>query len=612
MIYDFRMRRLGPLLPLLVLAGCASVPREAIRRAQDQRAPDSQELVAASRSSDEAILAMARIGAPAYADALIARLRGSRRELAAWALGQLPPEDKIAVALRPLLSARAPGLRAAGFEALGKAGRAEDEPRLAAGLRDPHPDVRGQAALALFRLRFRDQIPSFSSASVRALRVAFSDPVAEVRWRAVYPFSRYAEPRLGDPLAEECGYDQDRWARLFACRALGLIGKTAPWEELAARLAYPDPLLRYEAVKALGLQGRAEYLSENVYADAAAYVRAGVAEALAAAGDKKTGYKLDAVEEGDSVMVRAAVSQAHIALKARAQAERRLAEDALDTRWWARSRAYTGLGQIGAGTETLRVGLLDADPRVRAAVLDGLAKRPDAAREILPKVLADPDAPVEVVGAALELAPKAPSADLLPGLRRVYDGPLAARYPELADDAADAYKAVVSTLGLTAPALTPRASTTTPVSPWLTAQPPPTSVILQTEKGEVEIALAVAEAPIHSAAFIDSVKKGVYNGSTWHRVVTGFVVQGGDPRGSGWGDAGFSLRDEINRIPFDRGVVGMPKAGKDTGGCQLFITLVPTPHLDGRYTVFGRVTRGIEVVDNLEPGDKIVKATLKL
>jgi len=66
--------------------------------------------------------------------------------------------------------------------------------------------------------------------------------------------------------------------------------------------------------------------------------------------------------------------------------------------------------------------------------------------------------------------------------------------------------------------------------------------------------------------------------------------------------------DEVNRLRFERGAVGMPKAGKDTGGCQLFITLVPTPHLDGRYTVFGRVVAGMDAVDRLEPGDRIIKA----
>ncbi len=118
--------------------------------------------------------------------------------------------------------------------------------------------------------------------------------------------------------------------------------------------------------------------------------------------------------------------------------------------------------------------------------------------------------------------------------------------------------------------------------------------------------------PIHVANFVGLVERGVYDGLKWHRVVPNFVIQGGDPLGNGWGDAGWSVRAEINDIPFGRGTVGMPRSsGFDTGGCQMFITHLPTPHLDGLYTVFGRVVRGLEVVDSIEVGDRIVRATLK-
>ena len=86
------------------------------------------------------------------------------------------------------------------------------------------------------------------------------------------------------------------------------------------------------------------------------------------------------------------------------------------------------------------------------------------------------------------------------------------------------------------------------------------------------------------------------------------MIQGGDPQGSGWGGPGYSLPDEIHPERYRAGTVGMPKAGKDTGGCQIFITHLPTPHLDGNYTVFGRVVSGLEVVDRIEIGDRIVRA----
>ncbi|MBI5368302.1 MAG: peptidylprolyl isomerase [Planctomycetes bacterium] len=112
-----------------------------------------------------------------------------------------------------------------------------------------------------------------------------------------------------------------------------------------------------------------------------------------------------------------------------------------------------------------------------------------------------------------------------------------------------------------------------------------------------------AEAPVHVARFVDRVERGFYRGLTFHRVVPNFVIQGGDPRGDGWGDDGETVRDEINRRRFDAGALGMPKAGKDTGGCQLFLTLIPTPHLDGNYTVFGRLVEGLDVARRIEVGD---------
>ncbi|TPW19127.1 MAG: peptidyl-prolyl cis-trans isomerase B (cyclophilin B), partial [Elusimicrobia bacterium] len=138
----------------------------------------------------------------------------------------------------------------------------------------------------------------------------------------------------------------------------------------------------------------------------------------------------------------------------------------------------------------------------------------------------------------------------------------------------------------------------------------PATVVFETEKGGFVIRLSTRAAN-HAGAFAESVAAGLYDGTEWHRVVTGFVVQGGDPRGSGWGDAGWRLADEAGEPHFTRGTVGMPKAGPDTGGCQLFVSLVPTPHLDGRYTAFGQVVEGLDVLDRLEPADRILKATLR-
>ena len=94
-------------------------------------------------------------------------------------------------------------------------------------------------------------------------------------------------------------------------------------------------------------------------------------------------------------------------------------------------------------------------------------------------------------------------------------------------------------------------------------------------------------------------RKGYFDGLSFHRLVPDFVVQGGDPRGDGEGGPGYTIRDELNQEPYLRGTVGMALAWRDTGGSQFFITHSPQPHLDARYTVFGRVVSGMDVVDAL-------------
>ena len=127
----------------------------------------------------------------------------------------------------------------------------------------------------------------------------------------------------------------------------------------------------------------------------------------------------------------------------------------------------------------------------------------------------------------------------------------------------------------------------------------------QNHKGEIQIELAVLDAPRTVANFVALVRKGFFDGGRWHRVVPDFVVQDGDPRGDGEGGPGYTIRDELNDRPYLRGTVGMALDWRDTGGSQFFITHSPQPHLDARYTVFGRVIEGMDVVDRLEPWDGV-------
>jgi cyclophilin family peptidyl-prolyl cis-trans isomerase len=133
------------------------------------------------------------------------------------------------------------------------------------------------------------------------------------------------------------------------------------------------------------------------------------------------------------------------------------------------------------------------------------------------------------------------------------------------------------------------------------------TLLFKTEKGEIEVQLYTAEATLTATNIFGLAQKGTFNNLTFHRIEPNFVAQGGDPRGDGEGGPGYTVRCEINRRPYMRGVVGMALSGKDTGGSQFFITLSQQPHLDGRYTAFGEVVKGMEVADRLLEGDRMLE-----
>ena len=135
--------------------------------------------------------------------------------------------------------------------------------------------------------------------------------------------------------------------------------------------------------------------------------------------------------------------------------------------------------------------------------------------------------------------------------------------------------------------------------------------MLTTDKGVITIQFYPAEAPLTVDSFIQLAKAHFFDGLTFHRVVPNFVIQGGDPRGDGNGGPGYTIRCEINTVPYDTGAVGMALSGKDTGGSQFFITHSPQPHLDGGYTVFAHVIAGQDVVDKIERGDRIRTVTIE-
>ncbi|MDP6665967.1 MAG: peptidylprolyl isomerase [Dehalococcoidia bacterium] len=131
------------------------------------------------------------------------------------------------------------------------------------------------------------------------------------------------------------------------------------------------------------------------------------------------------------------------------------------------------------------------------------------------------------------------------------------------------------------------------------------SATFKTERGEFEIMLFANDAPLTVENFINLARADFYNGTTFHRVIAGFMVQGGDPTGTGTGGPGYRFGDEFNpKLRHgSEGVLSMANAGPGTNGSQFFITLGPTPHLDNHHSVFGKVTKGMDIVKSIRERD---------
>jgi cyclophilin family peptidyl-prolyl cis-trans isomerase len=276
-----------------------------------------------------------------------------------------------------------------------------------------------------------------------------------------------------------------------------------------------------------------------------------------------------------------------------------------------RIAAFEGLlAQSSDPLAAAHAALADPDPAVRATALDWLTEHPGLAAEPIRRAMAGPGSArlVDVrLSGVRALAARAAAEPL-------EREEIVAALEELARDAdflvrRDASQGLAR-LGLPAP----------PVGPVETGKGLAAyrgivqrthrsrEVVLTTERGAARIRLACPQAPLTCLNFLQLVRQGFYDGLRFHRVVPDFVVQDGDPRGDGWGGPGYTIRDEINRLRYGEGVVGMALSGPDTGGSQFFVTLSAQPHLDGGYTAFGEVVAGMEVIRGILQGDRVLEA----
>jgi len=148
---------------------------------------------------------------------------------------------------------------------------------------------------------------------------------------------------------------------------------------------------------------------------------------------------------------------------------------------------------------------------------------------------------------------------------------------------------------------TPTTPTAPDSTPQQTSSKKNSVANFQTSKGDFTVELFEDKAPITTKNFIDLVNKKFYDGLIFHRVIDGFMIQGGDPQGNGTGGPGYKIPDEFSpELKHDTpGILSMANAGPNTGGSQFFITLAPTPHLDKKHAVFGKVITGLDVVQTI-------------
>lgn len=152
------------------------------------------------------------------------------------------------------------------------------------------------------------------------------------------------------------------------------------------------------------------------------------------------------------------------------------------------------------------------------------------------------------------------------------------------------------------------------------SSPPPMTIdtgkqytaTIETEKGNMVLELFASDVPKTVNNFVFLARDGFYDGTTFHRVVADFMIQGGDPEGTGYGNPGYTFADEFTEHTHVAGTLSMANSGQpNTNGCQFFICYAPQPHLDGKHSVFGQLVEGWDVLEKIEQGDTIVRITIK-
>jgi cyclophilin family peptidyl-prolyl cis-trans isomerase/HEAT repeat protein len=665
-----RLRIFLPLLLLMLTTlACNFSGKETLAEIQSLeylRKIDRHKFIGWLNSSDkeirkQAVESLGRIQDTSTISWLINRLSDrddSVREAAAFALGQFFLPAAEGPLFNALQGEKSVPVKSTMIEALGKAGTERSFTVLQHFLQDKNPDYQRAAAIACGILAYRGYQPYPILADLSRLLQSGIDP--NIRWRCAYALYRTGSPTELKSLLNSLS-DPDPLTRYFSLRAQSVImdylktslpskynGNATIREtiRLAKSTQYLDRLavmlqdstwyVRLASLQLLetllpaGLFGKIKICLE----DPNPHVRTTAMQTIAAFGTKTAANLLEKIITGGDDWGERGFALYQLSRFRSPTALRYVKDQMKNTPWPEDYYLLRTLDKIDTVKSTLLLSKMSDTENMAelSLILESLVKRKGISMQLMLEklklydpaittiiaeklalikdpavvpVLLDsyhhfqPPQEIEPMIAIVAALDSIGSPDCVSFLEDILNSPV----PPLRETAVRAVEKLTGRK-VSIPE-TPDYSALKSDFPRVDFNGHPVVTIF-TSRGNFEIMLFPDKAPITVANFLDLVKKDFYNNIYFHRVVPGFVIQAGDPRGDGWGGPGYSVPCEYNDLFYDRGVMGMAHAGKDTGGSQFFITHTPQPHLNGRHTAFGKVISGWDVVDQIRVYDQIL------